>query len=317
VSKSVPLGPSQLQITLYSLKASVGPAQTTVAGWAAELMQVVNGEFVSALAPVSLFGTLFAPGNAIGFDLPQPMKLPSRQAGATVGGSFVGEAQPIPVRRLSLVSTSLTPKKFGVLSTVTEEIASYSVPAIELILRQTITEDSAVALDAILTDGTAASPTRPAGLLNGVTPIPASAATPASEAALADVRALITAVQPATRMAFACNPAQQPALARALLGTGLGIMPSAGIAAGTVLCIDLDAVLFGGNGLPRFAMSSETALHEDDAPTALSTPGSPNVVTAPARSTYQTDAIALRMIWFIDWSKRRSAGVSVVTATTW
>src|SRR5262245_27093837 len=74
--------------TEITSKAAVGPAETTVPGWASELVNVATSQFVSALQPLSLFGALFSDGGALGFDLAQPLRIPSRQSGTSLGGSF-------------------------------------------------------------------------------------------------------------------------------------------------------------------------------------------------------------------------------------
>src|SRR5205085_1285972 len=102
------------------------------------------------------------------------ISLPSRAATPTVGGSFVGQGAPIPVRQAAFAATTLTPKKMGVISTFTREIAEHSTPSIEALLRQAIQEDTAVAIDSVLLDATAASAIRPAGLKNGVSGLTAT-----------------------------------------------------------------------------------------------------------------------------------------------
>ena len=61
------------------------------------------------------------------------------------------------------------------ISTFSEEMATYGMPSIEGIIRQAMSDDTGIALDSYLIDNVAASAgVRPAGLLNGVTPITAS-----------------------------------------------------------------------------------------------------------------------------------------------
>ena len=89
--------------------------------------------------------------------------------------SFVGEGLAIPVRQGAFTSQTLTPKKLAVITTWTREMDEHSIPAIEGILREAIQLDTSVATDSVLIDANPATVIRPAGLLNGVAAIPATA----------------------------------------------------------------------------------------------------------------------------------------------
>jgi hypothetical protein len=69
---------------------------------------------------------------------------------------------------------------------------------------------------------------------------------------------------------------------------------------------------------PRFAVSNEATLHEEDTtPLALGTAGSPNVVAAPMRSLFQTDSVAIRLSLFVTWTMRRTGMVQVIQSVIW
>ena len=95
--------------------------------------------------------------------------IPTRATTPTIAGSFVGEGLPIPVRQGLFTSQTLTPKKMAVITTWTREIDEHSVPAIEGLLRDAISQDTAISLDSVLLDSNPATVIRPAGILNGVT----------------------------------------------------------------------------------------------------------------------------------------------------
>jgi hypothetical protein len=81
----------------------------------------------------------------------------------------------------------------AVISTFTREIAEHSTPAIEGLIRQAIIEDTAVAIDSVLLDATAATTTRPAGLKAGVSATTATAAG-GINALIGDIRGLTGAL---------------------------------------------------------------------------------------------------------------------------
>ena len=146
------------------LKASTAPAETTVAGWAQELVHTLWADFMQVLLPMSVFPRLSAKGLALTFGRNGKIIIPTRNLTPSIGGSFVGEGLPIPVRQGAFASQTLTPKKMAVISTWTRELDEHSLPAIEGLLRQAILEDTAIALDTILLDNNPATTIRPPGL---------------------------------------------------------------------------------------------------------------------------------------------------------
>ena len=128
------------------------------------LVQTVIGSFIKSLMPMSVYPKLAAKGGSFTFGRNGVVSLPARTTSTTVAGAFVAQGAPIPVRQGAFAPISLTPKKMGVITTMTREITEHSTPAIEAILRQAMMEDTAVALDTILLDVNAATTTRPVGL---------------------------------------------------------------------------------------------------------------------------------------------------------
>src|SRR6266699_6345189 len=61
---------------------------------------------------------------------------------------------------------------------------------------------------------------------------------------------------------------------------------------------------------PNFSISDQAILHmEDTSPVQIGTVATPPTVAAPARSLWQTDSIAIRMIMDINWAMRRTGSV--------
>lgn len=302
-------------------KATSNPAQTTIATWAAELTSsALVVEFVDQLQP-SIFSQLFAPGRATNIPVPAgaaDIKVPARTptgGSPTLHGSFVLEGNPIAVRRSSLTQVSLAPKKLGVIASYSDEMANYSAQALEPLLQMLITGDTQAVLDTILLDATASSATRPAGLRSG-----AVAVTPAGAGAGAmatDVGNLIAAISPATRIAILANPKQAAALSFAAAAPSFTVMAAATVAAARVIAVDLDSLLAASWGPPGFEVSNSATIHEDDVPAAIGVVGSPNVIAAPTRSLFQSDAGAVRMIWRLCWATTRSNAVAVADPVVW
>lgn len=318
-------------------RAATAPATTTTSGWASQLVQTVNADFMETLLPASVYPGLASRGLRLNFGRNGAISIPSRSATPTIAGSFVAEGAPIPVRQGAFTSQSLTPKKMAVISTFTREIAQHSVPAIEGLIRDAIREDTSVALDTVLLDATAVSAIRPAGLRNGVTVTTATSG--GTIAALVTdaknlVGALITATNGNVRApVWIMNPAQ--ALAISLTSNaggdfvfadamnngmflGYPVIQSPTVTAGMLILVDAADFVSVTGDEPMFDVSDQATLHmEDTTPLAIGTAGSPNTVAAPVRSLWQTDSIALRMILPMNWTLRRTGVLAWTQSVTW
>jgi hypothetical protein len=320
------------EATAIVTRAAVTGATTLTPGWAAELIVLAQADFLQVLTPVSVFPRLAAAGTALTFSANAgAIKIPSRTITPSIGGSFVGEGAPIPVRRLGTTSITLYPHKVGGLSVFSREIAMYSNPAIEGIIRQAITDDTSINIDALLLDSNPVSTTRPAGLTNGVTAITASTAK-GYLAILADIQALtgpFYALNAGRRLSMLLNPQQGQQLMFAPGPTGVpfgwssqftgrfDVIESTSVPAGSVYMID--AVDFVSvSGAPEFEVSEVATLHmEDTAPANIGVAGTPPVVAAPVQSMFQTAQIAIRMLANVTWAMRRPQMVQFMTSVNW
>jgi HK97 family phage major capsid protein/HK97 family phage prohead protease len=316
----------------YMFRAAANPAMTTVTGWAAELVQQINADFMELLMPSSVYPRLSAKGLSLQFGRNGRIAIPTRSATPTIAGSFVGEGMPIPVRQGAFTAQVLVPKKMAVITTWTRELDVHSIPAIEGLLRNAIQEDTAVSLDAILLDAGAATTIRPAGILNGVSVTAGNTtATTPLDKFIADIKTLIGALTTTTKgnlraLNFLMNPTD--VLSMTLLHEagvfpfleGGGRLPpviDAGtVTAKTVIAIDAaDFVSVGAEG-PRFEVSDQATLHEEDTSPQPITGGTPSPAT-PVRSLWQTDSLALRLILPMNWTIRRTGVVAAVNNVQW
>lgn len=323
------------EVLNYMQRSASTLATTTQSGWASQLVNTAVVDFLDQLMPMSIYPGLAAQGPRFTFGQNGIISIPSRSATPTIAGSFVAEGAPIPVRQGAFGSTTITPRKMAVISVFSREIAEHSTPSIEAIIREAILEDTAVAVDTVLMDATAASTTRPAGLRNGVS---AKTATTGGGIAafITDMKALLGDLITANSLrkpVWIMSPAQ--ALSASLLqnaggdmmfrdeigrGTlfGYPILLSTTVTAGTVMLIDAADFFSATSDTPRFDINDTATLHmEDTTPLAIGTAGSPNVVAAPVRSLFQTDSIGIRMIMDINWAMRRTGVISYVTSVTW
>jgi HK97 family phage major capsid protein len=314
-------------------RAATVPADTVTSGWASQLVNTSIGEFFDALMPMSVYPGLAAKGGNFTFGRNGVISLPTRLTTPTVAGSFFGQGAAIPVRQGAFSAVTMTPKKMGVISTFTREIAEHSTPSIEQLLRQAIQEDTGVAIDTVLLDANAATLIRPAGLRQGVAALTATPSPATGFGALvADIKQLVGALITGTSgnvrsPVWITNPIQ--ALAISLTQNAGGDFPfkmevsqgqlqgyplivSTNVPAGTIFLIDA-ADFFTATGTePRFDVSDQAVLHmEDTTPGAITLTGS--TVNFPVRSLWQTDSIGIRMLLDINWVLRRTGVVAYIT----
>ena len=313
------------EATQVFVRAAVAGATTTTAGWAAELVQQANVDFLEGLRAIAVFPRLAAQGTQLSFG-PNAgsFKIPSRATTPSISGSFVAEGGAIPVRKLALTSIPLVPHKMGVISVFTREIARYSNPQIEGLLRTEINADTALTIDSLLLDAVVGSAIRPAGLTNGVVAITASVLG-GYKAILADIQALAAPYDTANagrNLVLMMNPREARALAMspgpdgtfgwttAFMGE-FNVIVSTTIAAGKLVLVDA-ADFVSVNGAPEFEVSEHTVLHMED-----TAPGTDISTATPSQSMFQTASIALRMLLDITWAMRRTGMVQFMTGANW
>lgn len=307
-------------------KAASAPAMTTVSGWAAELAQpaVLDVGFLQLVAPQSVYSQLSARPGSIRVSLAGrgSVRVPTRALTPTIGGSFVAEGAPIPIRQAGLNTVSITPKKCAVCSVFTEEMFRYSVPNIQDVVTAIMSFDTAVAIDSVLLDSNPATAVRPAGLLNGISATTATAG--GGLAAFAgDIRALTAAIE-ATGPLF--NPCLiMSASSELMIDTlsmsatdNLPIISSPHVPAKQLILVDAANFASAEGDEPTIRTSKEGLLHmEDTTPLNIGTAGSPATIAAPAQSMFQTDCVALRLTQDASWIMTRAGRVAFISSVSW
>jgi HK97 family phage prohead protease len=326
-------------------KAATAPAMTTVDGWAAELVTQIQGDFMSPFVSNAIFPQLRARGISLDFGRAGRIAIPTRQRGPdTVAGAFIGEGQPIPVKQGLFRTQIITPKKLGVITVMTREIEDHSIPAIEGLLRDAISEDTGESIDSILLDTNGADEVRPAGILNGINPITNTPNTGdytvtfnrmvrdirnIRAALIGDthdnIRAPCWIMNPIRADAIALTPAPGTGLfpfrdeIRAGSLEGWPLFESTILNQGDMIAVDAADFVTAGAGAPMFEVSDQATLHMDNVPGPITGPqppaGAPGTAT-PVRSLWQTDSFALRLLYRLNWMLRRPI-VARLTGLAW
>jgi hypothetical protein len=300
------------------LRAAVNPAATN--DWGGALAAGVRvGAFLRSLRPRSAAAQLIELGLRVDLSGVGSAALP-RLAADFPDPAWVAEGQPIPAYKGSLGAATLTPKKLAALSGLTGELADLAAEDAEALVEELMRDAAAKALDASIFSNTAASSLRPAGILNGVAAIGATAGGGLT-AFLGDVKALVSAIHGAgggTGIVLVAAP-QQAVAAQILGGAGfeMPIIIAPNLAAGTVIAVESQAFASGFGDVPRVDIANEATVQwEDTAPAQIGTTGSPNVVAAPTMSGFQTNTHVLRLILRAAWTMRAPM-VAWINGTTW
>jgi HK97 family phage major capsid protein len=300
-------------------KAATSPAMTTVAGWAAELVNTVsNFGVIRTLAPQSAYSQLSGHGARLNIGPNASIRLINRSATAT-GGFFRAEGSPLPVRAMNFGSGTARVYSGGMATVVSGELLRRSSPNAEQVLRTALSEDAALEIDSILLGSAAGTATQPAGLLYGATVVPPASvvARDAEGAALADVSALITAVPGVSDPVYIAR--------REVVARLLGLVPGFGATSASLIVSPLvpadTLALIDGDDL----WSAEGDGFEIDstyeATLVSSNPGLPEVdaagtVGAPTLNMFQMDLAAIRILVDLGWGLR-AGRAATVTGVAW
>jgi len=313
-------------VSPFVTKATVNPAMTSVDGWAAELTREGYGQFMELLQPESIIPNL--PLTTMDFGSNASIKIPGRSATPTMAGAFVGEGDPIPVKRAATMSQTLTPKKLGVIGTFTQELFERSTPNIMEAIRRWMLEDTAIALDSAFLSDFAGSAIQPAGMeaLAG-TPIDGTDMLTDQSAAIAALKAAIVSMttnnmgrrpvwvmHPANAFSLTMmhNAVGAPAFPEMSSGQliNIPVVTSTTCAVDSIFLLDCADIVFAGSA-PRFLASDVATIHEEDTAPLPIVDGA-SAPAAPTRSLYQTYSSALRTVWYVDWAALRDGSVALI-----
>lgn len=310
------------------LRAAVAAGSTTDPTWASPLVEYRNmtEEFIELLRPATILGRIAGIRR-----VPFNIRIPRQTGGSTVG--WVGEAAPKPVSKLAFDTVSMPSSKIAGIVVITNELARYSTPAAEGVVR-----DDMVAAVAEFTDAQFINPAiapvvgvSPGSITNGA-PAVASAGTTLADIE-EDLRVARTnfvanriplagaywIMDPTTRIGLeeirtAQDIAAYPTLAANGTLKGLPVVDSlavgtydqdgagTGVAGKFIALVSGPNVMLADDGQVMLDSSDQASLVMDDAP------GGGGTLT----SLWQRNMIGIRAERFIHWMRRRNNGVFVI-----
>jgi len=322
----------ELHAYLSVQKGAVPAGTTTQAVWASPLVYATNlaSEFVEFLRPQTIVGRI--PGLR---RVPFNVRFNGQTSGGT--GYWVGEGAPKPLTSFAFEANTLTYTKVAAISVITQELARFSTPSAEMLVRDALASALIERIDIDFIDPAhAATASSPASLTNGLTAQTSSGTS--ADNARTDIGKLLKIfldanLNPASLVLVMPNSL---AMALSLMVNSLGqqefpgLTMNGGTLAGIpVVTSQYAANASGGGNLVIAINASEIFLADDggvtiDASTEASLSMLDNPTTNSATATavsvvsmYQTNSIALRAERFINWKKRRAAAVEYMDDVNW
>ena len=312
---------------LMRMKATVAAGDTLNSTWAAPLVDVATfaGDFIEFLRPRTLIG------QANFRRTPFNVRIGSATSGGTA--NWVGQGKAKPVTSFGFGEALVPFTKVAAIAVITQELARFSDPSAEALVRDMLADAviERIDIDLLDPDKAAVANVSPAGLLNGVTPVATGAIDPGDPVSVRCAIALLWAQWDSTYLGMRPAYYTTPAVARMLafsrdpLGTrafpemtpqggsldGVPVRVSQYLAnnggsGGAILALIDEAEIFlADDGSVTVDASEQASIEMSDTPAGSSNPtvaaSSVNLV-----SMWQTNSIALRAERFIWWGKRRA-----------
>ena len=174
------LGEPPEVIALIEKAATLGT--TTDSGFASPLVQTnrLVGEYIELLRANTVLDKLNFR------KVPFNVEIPAQATGAMT--SWVGEGEAKPLTNPTFTDVTVGKHKSAAIVVYTLELLEGSDPAVDVLIRDDLVASSAQFTDAEFLSASAGTAKKPAGLLNGVTPITSTGTT--AEAVATDLRAL-------------------------------------------------------------------------------------------------------------------------------
>lgn len=306
-------------------KAAVAVGTTTDSDYAAPLVNytVMVADFLEYLRPQTIIGRI--PNLR---SVPFNVRVPRQTGGGAA--SWVGEGAPKPATALAFDFVELKYLKLATIAVITEELARFSSPSAETIIRDTLARAIVQQMDADFVDPANAgvSNVKPASITNGVAAIPSTGNTeeeiridignifaPFISANLTPANGVwIMSATNALALSLIINDAGTPAFPGITMngGTFFGLPVVVSEAVGNIVILaNASDILLADDGQVTIDVSREASVQMDDAPT--------NPVTASTVliSLWQHNLVGLRAERMIAWVKGRAAAVQYLSGVNW
>jgi HK97 family phage major capsid protein len=262
-----------------------------------------------------------------------------RIVGQTTGGTanWVGQAKPKPLTKFHFAPTTLTWAKIAAISVISDELARFSVPGAEGLVRDALSETIVEKIDTDFIDPDVAvsADVSPASITNGVTPL--SSAGTSADNIRSDIQNLLeqfilnnqrvtglVLIMPETLALAASimvNDLGQREFPDLEVGGGrlLGIpvitsqyAADEGTHGNLLIAVNAREVFLSDDGQVSIDVSREAALEMLDTGFTQSQPTGASLV-----SLWQNNLLGIKAERYINWKKRRAEAVSYMDDVNW
>lgn len=307
-------------------KTGVEAGDTTTSGWASQLIpaaQQMQNEFLEMLRPATIIGRI--PGLR---RVPFNIAVPVQTGGGTYG--WVGEAAGKPVTQLNLTSATLRWAKAAGIIVITKELAMFSSPSAETVVRNDMIQGITRFLDTQFVDPSVAAVTNvsPASITNGIS---ATAATGTTAAALrANVQTIINNINTnnqdpanfvilmsatvATNLSMLLNALGQPEFPNVSISGGFlfgfPVIVSQNVGA-RIIFVNANEILLAEDGGIQIDVSDQASVEMETSPAVGEQ--SPLTTVSNIKSFWQNNLVGLRVERFITWTRGRSSAVEYIS----
>jgi HK97 family phage major capsid protein/HK97 family phage prohead protease len=311
------------------IRTVIEAGDTTTSGWASQLIpsaQQMDGEFLDMLRDKIVIGRI--PGlRRVPFNVSVPL-----QSGAGTYG-YVGEGAPKPVTKPTYGSATLRFEKAAGIIVITQELARFSTPSAELLVRDEMIKGLTAYFDSVFVSaGAAVTNVMPAGILNGISATAASGTTAAffrknfdttmqkmitNKRDPAQLVILMSAGVAMTLSSMINSLGQQefPSI-NATGGNYLGVPIVTSQALGTnIVLIDPSDILLAEDPGVAIDISTEASVEMDDAPTVGES--SPATQITTLKSFWQNNLVGIRCEQFRTWKVARSSAVEYISGAAY
>ncbi len=303
-------------------KAAVALGTTTGTTYAAPLVYAQNvvSEFVNLLWPMSVMGRIQGL-RRVSFNSRIPRET------STVAVEWVGEGRAKPVGALAFDTVSITFAKCALIVGITDELARFSNPNVEVLARDTLANGITKFVDEQFLSATAAvTNVSPAGILNGADTDAASGTD--ATAVIHDMRQILAHYQvnniPTDGLAVIMQPVLASSIASIyttlgvpyfpnITGTGgnvlgLQVITSNNVPSGYIISMNPASVAVADEGGLQIDVSREASVELEDNPTTSA---------YHLLSAFQANLVFVRAERYISWVRLRSKGVFYLTSAAY
>ncbi|HEJ0180564.1 TPA: phage major capsid protein [Citrobacter koseri] len=312
----------------HVLKAAVGAGTTTDPQWAGALVEYQEYalDFVEFLRPQTIIGRFGQGGIPALRQVPFNIRIPAQTSGGSA--NWVGQGKAKPLTKFDFESITFSFAKVAAIAVLTDELIRFSNPAADALVRNALAEAVIARLDTDFINP--AKPevanVSPASVTNGIVAVP-STGDPDADAEAAFAQFVSNNLQPtggvwimsstnALALSMKKNALGQKMYPEMTLlgGTFQGLPAIVSQYAGTNLTLlNAPDIYLADDGGVAVDMSREASLEMESEPTGDSiTPTGTELV-----SMFQTNSVAIRAERWINWKRRRTAAVAVISGVNY